>query len=422
MSLFSRVENIASYLRQSIGTTYGVLSTPLNRSRHQMKTDEAMAYSLIYAIGNRFQNAFVEASLDIRRTDGRNLTRDEERIKSIALGLIRNPNEFMSGRDLAMGFALDSRFLGTGYILTPRENGDPQGRITSLWWAPYEQVTPIFREDASVHYLISGEMWRPEFVLQINNTPNRRNTLVGDGPIPHLLSEIYTDSKSIGRIAAWMGNNAIPSGFLVPPTEGKVLSERDMKSIRAQWQHDAGNDNQGAVIFARNGIKFEQIEFNPRQLDMSSLTAISETRIAAAFAIPPSELGLMSGTQSESYAAEKVRTAKFARSMMVPAWIAIAEQLTQKLMPEYSTSGRLEYFFDTTNVTALQEAKDLLHQRVRNDYTANLITKNEARLETGRDTVPSGDMFSDLSSPNDFRPAQDFLDDDENVDALPANT
>ena len=149
-------------------------------------------------------------------------------------------------------------------------------------------------------------MWRPEFVLQINNTPNRRNTLVGDGPIPHLLSEIYTDSKSLSRIAAWMGNNAIPSGFLVPPTEGKVLSERDMKAIRAQWQHDAGNDNQGAVIFARNGIKFEQIEFNPRQLDMSSLTAISETRIAAAFAIPPSELGLMSGTSSESYAAEKV--------------------------------------------------------------------------------------------------------------------
>ena len=107
---------------------------------------------------------------------------------------------------------------------------------------------------------------------------------------------------------------------------------------------------------------------------------------------------------------------------MVPAWIAIAEQLTQKLMPEYSTSGRLEYFFDTTNVTALQEAKDLLHQRVRNDYTANLITKNEARLETGRDTVPSGDIFNDLSTPNDFRPAMDFIDDDENVDALPANT
>ena len=137
MSLLSRAENIASYLRQSIGVTYGTLSMPIRRTRHQMSTEDAMAYSLIYAIGNRFQNAFVEAQLDVRRKDGRNLTRDEFRVRDIALNLIQDPNEYMSGRDLAMGFALDSRFLGTGYILTPREGGDPQGPITSLWWAPY---------------------------------------------------------------------------------------------------------------------------------------------------------------------------------------------------------------------------------------------------------------------------------------------
>ena len=383
-----------------------------------MSGEEAMAYSLIYAIGNRFQNAFVEATLDIRRKDKKNLSRDEQKIRGMALDKLREPNEYMSGRDLSMGFSLDSRFLGTGYILTPREGGEPTAPIESMWWAPYERVTPQFGPDGVVNYLVGGEVWRKEFVIQINNTPNRRNTLLGDGPIPHLLSEIYTDSKSLDRIAAWMGNNAIPSGFLVPPSEGKVLTERDMEAIRQKWQLDAGGDNQGGIMFARNGIKFEQIEFNPQQLDMRNLTAISETRIAAAFAMPPSELGLQSGATSESYAAEKVRTAKFARSMMVPAWIAIAEQLTQKLMPEFSRSGRLEFYYDTTEVTALQEAKDLLHKRVREDYNSGLITKNEARLETGRDSVPGGDFFSD-GTPSGGEPAKDFTDDDDNVDSLP---
>ena len=384
-----------------------------------MTPEEAMAYSLIYAIANRFQNAFVEAKLDVRRKDGKNLTRDEERIREQAVEMLTNPNEYMTGRDLAMGFALDSRFLGTGYILTPREDG-PQSKITSAWWAPYERVTPQFNESGVVSYLVGGEIWPKEYVIQINNTPNRRNTLLGDGPIPHLLSEVYTDSKSMQRIAAWMGNNAIPSGFLVPPSEGKVLTERDMKAIRERWQLDAGGDNQGGIMFARNGIKFEQIEFNPQQLDMRNLTMISETRIATAFAMPPSELGLQSGSSSESYAAEKVRTAKFARSMMVPAWIAIAEQLTQKLLVEFSTSNRLEYYYDTTNVTALQEAKDLLHKRVRDDYNANLITKNEARLEVGRQTDTGGDFYS--NGQQSGYPPFDTTKDDENVDSLPEVT
>ena len=394
MPLMDRLRNFLAG-RADIYGMQGIMT------RHRLTERQAMSYALIWSIGSRFQKAVIEPPITVTRVDGKTLSRRQKRIAVEALTLLNNPNDFYSGDQLIQGAALDSHFLGTGYILAPR--GD-DGRIHSLWWCPYERVRPRFTSDGVVEYYIAGERWPQDNVFRITNTPSRQNTLFGDGPLPHLLSEVYTDQKAILRIAAWMGNNAIPSGFIVPPAEGKVLSKADMDAIRAQWNLDAGGDQQGGIMFAKNGVKFEQVEFNPRQLDMSVLTGITETRIAAAFAMPPSELGLESGKGSDSYASEKVRSARFARSMMVPAWLSMQKQLTSLLMPEYSGTGALRYEFDTTQVVALQESKDLLHKRIRDDYNANLITLNEARLATGREEVAGGDRFADGSRPGGFDP------------------
>ena len=68
--------------------------------------------------------------------------------------------------------------------------------------------------------------------------------------------------------------------------------------------------------------------------------------------------------------------------------------LTTFLLSEFGSITSTELDFDTSNILALQEAKNDLHDRVRADYEAGAITLNQFLAETGRPVLgPSGDVY-----------------------------
>ena len=79
---------------------------------------------------------------------------------------------------------------------------------------------------------------------------------------------------------------------------------------------------------------------------------------------------------------------------IIPNQQIIADELERSLLVEFLTGSAVERVrFDTTHVPALWEDQNEKHDRVRADFLSSMITRGEARRETGRPADASHDVY-----------------------------
>jgi len=124
----------------------------------------------------------------------------------------------------------------------------------------------------------------------------------------------------------------------------------------------------------------------PKELD-----AVSEARIAMAFGIPGSILGLLIGYESSSYANKRQDWQVFWDLTMTPLLSDLDDVLNLSIVPDFA--GVDEVAFDLADIRALQEDIDKIHERHRKNWLATLESFEEARDGLGLDPTPEEGMF-----------------------------
>ncbi|HIF64990.1 MAG TPA: phage portal protein [Acidimicrobiia bacterium] len=182
-------------------------------------------------------------------------------------------------------------------------------------------------------------------------------------------------------------NDGRPGGLLVLRGE---IDDDDKNELRSRFRGNLGRVGSTTVVSADDGVDFVDTSSTPRDAAYIQMRTITKEEIFAAFGVPETVIGNASG-RTFSNAAEEIRV--FWMETMLPHLEPIARALDE-LDPIHYID------FDTTTVPNLIIYKQERDRYLMDELQQGLISVNEYREMTGKDTVKSDLADSLLMNPN----------------------
>jgi HK97 family phage portal protein len=398
MSLYARAKKAAqAFLMRHPGAQMA-LSWLLPRTRfdYAREVGDGTGSSIVMAVVGWICRTFPEAGLVVVRLE-RDGTRTRQVGHRMAL-LIERPNDAYSGVLLWMATLLDWLIDGNAYWLKVR-NG--YGAVIALWWAPSWTMAPAWPEDGSqfishFEYCPDGREWRPiarADVVHFRYGMDPRNPRKGIAPLRSLFREIFTDDEAANFTAALLKNLGIPGVIIAPDGDDTSGVEIDAEGIKTKYVEKFSGDRRGEPMVMTSKIKVVPLSFNPQQMDLKALRRIPEERVTAVLGLPAIVAGLGAGLDRSTFANFKEAREAAYESNIIPTQRLFAAELKTQLLPDFADADAYDLEWDLSRVRVLQEDEDARHTRARGDFSAGVITLNQALARIGEQPDPAGDYY-----------------------------
>lgn len=289
-------------------------------------------------------------------------------------------------------FRLSSQMLmSTRGVFIEKVRGR-DGRVNALHLLPPQHTAPIpdprkFVSGFEVTLPGGGkQIIKPDDVVWIRR-PHPLNPYLSLTPMETagVAIEIENLAKIYNR--NFLLNDGRPGGLLVVRGE---MDEDDKEELRSRFRGNINRTGQTSVIAADDGVDFVDTSANPRDAAYIQMRQITKEEILAAFGVPESVIGNAAG-RTFSNAAEELRV--FWMETMLPHLEVLARGLDELHEKRYVD-------FDTSSVPILIIAKQERERYLMEEFNNGLISGNEYRGGTGRETVESELMDSLLANPN----------------------
>lgn len=302
------------------------------------------------------------------------------------LDLWNNPNPFMDRFAFLASIVMYLDIAGNAYIEKVRSAA---GQVVELWLLRPDRVKVIPDERTYLRgyqYQLGAntDFINPNDIIHIKKR-NPYDDYYGLPPLAVAAARVDTDNFMRSFTAAFFLNAGVPSGLL---NIMRTLQDEERSMIQQRFRSQYGGRNaHQLMVVDGDQVTYTQmgLPLGERGLVMPELNDIDESRIAMVFGVRPSLIGAHLSTKGSGLAGG-TRTADseaFWRETMIPIYKELAAAVTMGLVPEFSGVDYVD--FDYGDVKALQEDKDALHKRAREDMLAGGISVEEFRVETGRD-------------------------------------
>ena len=186
---------------------------------------------------------------------------------------------------------------------------------------------------------------------------------------------------------ALLQNMAKPGGFLV--AQGNLpdnVYERLQLELKAKY---GAAKNAGKPQLLEGGLDWKQVGLAPSDMDWLEGKKTNVREIAVILGVPGELLG---DSTNKTYSNYQEARRSFYTETVLPLMDVLRDLLNAWLVPMYGETGlRLDY--DRDDIEALQEDRDSMHARARENYAGGLITLNEARDLIGYDALDDGDVI-----------------------------
>lgn len=323
-----------------------------------------------------------------------NGTPDPKRIDtSPALDLLNRPNAYLDRYALIAGVIMHRAVAGNAYLEKVRSRA---GKVVELWPLRPDRVFIVPGSDNSRYidgydYRLPDRSWRipAEDVIHIK-TRNPLDDYYGLPPLAVVASRVDLDAWMREFAASFFRNAGVPAGLL--QIMHKVeRSEREM--IMNRYRSDYGGSGGWHKLMVLDGDGKEPaatytpmgMPLGERGLVMPDLVEINEARVVAPFGVPLQLIGTRLGMQTK-YSNWKEARESFWQETLMPLYAEIASRISAGLVDEFDGFDFLE--FDLSKVQALAEDEDKKHTRVRADFAAGLLTREEGRVALGHEAEP----------------------------------
>jgi HK97 family phage portal protein len=335
-------------------------------------------HSVIYACVRRVAQALTEASAQIVAHDGRG----REPLPDHPLQrLIDAPNPNMSWSDLLSLIVSHLLLSGESYVLKERAPDSQQVRhllsVPPSWVHP--QVIDSRRgwevrlPDGRKMPVLASEV----IVLRLHDpaSPGR-----ACAPLQAALRGVQLDEHREDYMLEMLSNLQSPGVVLY---QNQEWTDDQRLAARAALEDQIGPGQRGAPLFL-SGDQAKVEAFAPlRDLDWPGLTGLTETRICAAFGVPPIVLGLRTGLENATYSNYQQAERSFYRGTLPPLWRLVAESFTRELVQAEADDPHLAFHFDTGEIAQLQEDATQRADRAARLFAEGIINRNEARRLSG---------------------------------------
>lgn len=316
--------------------------------------------------------------------------------KQLSLLLNKRPNGYETA--FQFRYRLSTQLLlskkGVFIEIVPARNG----RAGALHILPSDKVTPIpdpktfvsgfkvqMGDDAANFTVL-----KPEQVIWIRTKPHP--TKVFEQVTPLMAAGLAVETDFLARIynRTFLANNGKP-GLLI--NVKSLLGSNDAEEIKRRFSGGPMSAGQTTVLES-DGIDIIDMFSSPADVQWLQAIAGAKEDILLAFGVAESFLGNASGRTFDNADAEFEITWS---TTMVPHCNSIAsgfDRLTET-DNEVTTWDNIEVAFDYTKVEVLQRAERRRHDKLLAEFNAGLITADEYRKGTGKDTfdVPGSQVL-----------------------------
>lgn len=304
--------------------------------------------------------------------------------------LLQNPNPWLSRGQMWGTVVMDRALAGNSYWLKARvQQGVMKGAIAELWRLRPDRVKIIpsatnYIEGFEYNTGQTKQIFQPEDIIHFK-TRNPLNDYYGMPPLMSIANRIDIDDYMKSFLKTFFERGGTGPGSILSVKTKLPQEAKDDIRDRFKRQFGGAGSFHEMMILDNAESTYQQMGLNrgirdalPKEID-----AVSEARIAMAFGIPGSILGLLIGYESSSYANKRQDWQVFWDLTMTPLLSDLDDALNLQLTPDYG--GIDEVLFDLSDIRALQEDVDKLHERQRQDFQASGLTWAEYREAIGRD-------------------------------------
>lgn len=348
----------------------------------------AVAYSCIRLLAT----AVPEAPLRIYNSKGKEIPNHPVRT------LLERPNPYMTEFEFWELAVTMLTICGRSHWWKERAN---DGSIIGLWPLRPDRMEPRFGDPTTGNPLLLGwdysletttYILQAEEVLTFNycDPGDETGGIVGGlGPLQVLAREVDTDNEATGFVYHTLKNAAVP-GVVI--STKRPLQKEDAQTLKDSFMQRYGAMHRGepAIIDADSTVT--PLAHTMSQLEFPNLRDVSESRIAAVIGTPPILVGLKIGLDRSTFSNVQEARRFFAETTLSIMWRRLSDQINLDLgNPKLGVIAKGEIArFDTSHVTALEQARVDRQARWQTALTAGAIMVDEFRVECGLDPLPDG--------------------------------
>lgn len=344
---------------------------------------------LVYACINERASSASEPRMMIRQ--GNNWIKEGHRL----LTLLERPNAFMDRYEFWSTIIMHHDIAGNAYALKVRSRS---GQVVELWILRPDRVRIVPSVEKFIdHYEYLNGVGGDFIEIPANDVIHFKsahplNDYYGLAPLAAAGPRIDVDNYMRDFVKAFFRNAGVPSGIL--STKNPMKRDQREEIIKRYTEDYSGPDGWHRMLLLDGAdASFTSMTANlgPQGLVVPDLDAISEARICMIFGVPLTIVGARLGVNSSSYANKRSDRESFWDEEMAPFYRKLEGRLNLTLKPEFPDVD--EIAFDLSDVQALQEDVDEIHQRVRQDVISGVMTIQEAREKVGYGDVPDVGTF-----------------------------
>ena len=352
--------------------------------------------SAVMACATHIANGFFEGEIKLWNNSA------EEYVDSHpVLDFLQEPSPYYGLKDILNAYIIDLLTNGRSFIIKERNDSF---NITGMVWAPSHTMKPLkyqlgkgwikaWRYEHQSYQGKTFSRYGNEDLIQSVYALDTRTGIGARSPIDAAAVDAYTD-QNVRLHLAQLLNNKLDLDVMFK-SQGQHINDSDAKSLSEALYKQIGGDRRGRPIFL-NGIEPVRMDLSPRELQMRETAKMPEERIAANYRVPPMVAMLGSGLDASTYNNyHEARQIAFEYAVAPIAYKIIDDLNTQLLWAEFDDARRFMFIYDKSNVPSLKENEDSRQERIRQNYLANLITREEAREQLGYDPAPAQGSFQE---------------------------
>lgn len=229
---------------------------------------------------------------------------------------------------------------------------------------------------------LNGEL----FQTKNFNPSGTTAALRGKSPLQALYYEIEQYISGNKHNLSLLNRGATLSGFVSTDQELTLTRDQRTKLIEELNNYIAGAANAGRVAMLDQGLQFNSIEQNLRDMDFRNLKNDVTTSIYNRLKIP---LPLISERTMTMANMEAAKLALYDNAVL-PLANRLFSELTLLLMYRYKNSEDLIITYDTSDIPALEPRRNDELQKLQ---SLEVLTINEIRAKIGREDLTGGDVL-----------------------------
>jgi len=326
-------------------------------------------------------------------------TKDTDLESDPALDLWTNPNPKQTLQEFVEGIIAYLGLTGNCYIKGVWANDARVGLPDELWFLRPDLVKIAPDDDGRT---VAGYIYQPGAV-PIPYDPdeilhlklfNPLDEWYGLSPLQAVAADVDIQNYGNKWNIALMKNSAMPKGAW---TAKAVLNKVDFEKLKDEIKEKFGGAaNAGKPAVFDAGLDWKSMSLSPQELDWLESFIHSTRNIGVAYGVAPE---LMGDSAAKTFAnVKEARQAMYTEKLL--PWMDKIEQKVNiwfnnktgfgSTRTSKGTNAYLGY--DKNDIEALKENIDISSARARADFQAGLCTFNEARIVSGYEKVPGGDV------------------------------